>query len=238
MSVKKWLLLLALGVVLCVGMVVLAVVVFVMWPRGRPADLLLPVYTMEQTDSSHPGYHRTTITSGTNVYVNDYEEAALFAFGSEPTKAVGRTPMAGETFCAIPGQKPNTYLVHLSEMGPEEIYRNIHEPLFPWRTAMFQKMRFGGLLGPAMNKDSTDLALIADVHSTLRDGMPSKPPSYVSGSLTNVYVLYLLSDQLPGLAYCAGVYMDHTGPVYLAENPFSTRWIRASERFASWLQTK
>jgi len=237
MSTKKWLLLLALGLALCFGLVALAVVVFLMWPMGRPADLLLPVYSMEQIDSSHPGYRRTTITSGTNVYVNDYEENALIAFGSD-TNAVGRTPVAGGTFCAIDGQKPTAYVVEMGEMGPEGVYRNIHEPPFPFRTATFQKMRFAALLGPAANKESTDPTLIADVLATLRDGTPSKPSSYIVGSLTNVYGLYLFSDQLSGMVYCAGVYMDHTGPVYLSENQASTRWIQASPRFATWSQTK
>jgi hypothetical protein len=238
MSKKKWLLLFAIAIVLGVMAVAVLFIGFFVLPMGRPADLLLPVYTMEQTDSSHPGYRRTTITSGTNVYVNDYEESALVVFGSDPTNAVGRTPVGGETFCTIPGRKPNTYLVHEGEMGPEGVYRNIQQPPFPWRTATFQKMEFAAPDGPAAHKQTTDPTLIADALTTLRDGKPTTPSSYVPGSYTNTYGLYLYSDQLPGIIYCAGVYMDHTGPVYLSENAASTQWIQASPRFANWAQIK
>ena len=33
----------------------------------KPSDVSLPHYTMEQTASSHSGYRRTTLTSGTTV---------------------------------------------------------------------------------------------------------------------------------------------------------------------------
>jgi fumarylacetoacetate (FAA) hydrolase family protein len=52
----------------------------------------LPVYTVEQTDSTYPGYRRSTATSRTTVYVNDFEESALLLANTDPTNA--RTAVA------------------------------------------------------------------------------------------------------------------------------------------------
>jgi hypothetical protein len=42
---------------------------------GMPSmDLSLPFYTMEQTDSAHPGYRQTTVSSKGAVYVNDFDQ--------------------------------------------------------------------------------------------------------------------------------------------------------------------
>ena len=42
---------------------------------GMPSmDRSLPVYAMERTDSAHPGYRRTTVSSKGAVYVNDFDQ--------------------------------------------------------------------------------------------------------------------------------------------------------------------
>ena len=45
---------------------------------GAPSmDSSLPVYTIEQTDSAHPGYRRTIVSTAGASYVNDFEEQSL-----------------------------------------------------------------------------------------------------------------------------------------------------------------
>jgi hypothetical protein len=245
-SKKKWLILVVLGVALCL----MAVVVVLIWrfvsQGGLPVDYSLPVYTMEQVPSVHSGYRRTTLSSGGAVYVNDYDEYSLRLTNTDPTNAVGRTPVGGGKICAIPGQKPTTYLAADvgSEMPAYEVFRNSQLPPFDWRTATFQKMQLAMPDGPAANKRTTDPALIEDVVRTLSEGTPTTAPSVVA---TNTHGVYLFSDQLPGLIYCPIVYIDHTGAVYLSESivieNYSTlrvqaRWIPASPLFTKWVQTR
>jgi len=212
-------------------------------------DHRLPVYTFEQTTSTHPGYRRTTITSGTAVYVNDYDEYALQLQNTDPTNAVGRTSFGGGKICAIPGQKPTDYVAADvgSEMPAYEVFRNSQLSPFDWRHGKFQAMEYTGPIGRTAHKRTTDPALIEDVVSTLREGTPITSPSLVAGSISNLYGVYLFSDQLPGLIYCPEVYTDPAGPVYLAESFVmekadskqwtEARWIPAGPLFTKWLQT-
>lgn len=245
MSMKKWLILIAVGMAVCVTTAAIVVVVWFMGLGNVGADRYLPVYTSDQVPSAHPGYRRTTITSGTSVYVNDYDEYPLQLENRDPTDAVGRTPFGNGKICAIPGQKPTDYLAADvgSEMPAYEVFRNSQLPPFDWRHATFQKMQFTMPIGPAANKLTTDRAIIEDVVATLRDGRSTNlpPPSQgvAAGTSTNLYGVYLFSDQLPGLLYCAGVYIDNAGHVYLAEDSTtSTQWRPASPLFAKWTQTR
>ncbi len=85
MSKKKWLvLLMALGIAACVTTVAIVIVVGFFFLGNMGVDHRLPVYTLDQTDSTHVGYRRTTIKFDGSVYVNDYDEYALQLRNTEP----------------------------------------------------------------------------------------------------------------------------------------------------------
>jgi hypothetical protein len=223
---------------------------------GVPSmDSSLPVYTIEQTDSAHPGYRRSTVSSADASYVNDFEEQSLQLMETDPKQVVGRSQFGNAKICAIPGQDPSAYVaVDVgSEMPDYEVFRNPRHPPFDWRHAAFQRMRLAMLEGPAANKETTDPALIEDVLRTLRDGAPATPPVAslpvtASGSPAGVYGVLLFSDQLPGLVFRPSCYIEKTGQVYLAEGLVWTftrtqqsvqaEWIPVSPSFAQWVQTR
>src|SRR5262245_3680630 len=216
-------------------------------------DPSLPVYTAEQTDSKHPGYRRTTVSTQGAVYVNDFEEAALMLDNREPTEVVGRRQFGDGKVCAIEGQSPSAYLAvdEGSEMPAYEVFRNVNQPPFAWRGAAFPKMRLAVVEGPAANKETTDAALIGDVLRTLRDGTPAIPPVVaptmpVAGRAVRVHGVLLFSDRLPGMMFRPLYYLTESGQVYLAENAVvnyrgseqtvQAAWISAGPLFARWVQ--
>jgi hypothetical protein len=206
-----------------------------------PEDIGLPVFKSDQIDSSHQGYRRTTLTSGDLVYVNDYEECSLQLMNPEPKQVIGQEEFGDGKVCAIEGQKTTAYISADvgSEMPAYEVFRNISQPPFDWRKASFQKMRFA--TGPAANKETTEAALIKDVISTLTHGKPTISASMVSTDQSNwkkFSVLFLFSDELPGLIFSVGVYMDDGGHFYLAENQNATQWIEVSGVMTNWIQTR
>jgi hypothetical protein len=258
MSKNKWLILIALGIPVCMAMlVVMAVVWFfglgnILWSLGLTGvDVSLPVYTTEQVLSSHPGYRRTTATSGTNVYVSDFEEQMLHVQDYDPTNAIGRFSFGNAKVCSIPGQPPTAYIAvdEGSEMPAYAVYRNSQWPPFDWRHATFRSMEYTAPMGPSAHKRTTDPALIEDVIHTLRDGtsVTSPPLAAVSGVISNMNTVWLICDQLPGLAFNPNVYKEPSGPAYLVDsfvtlNDFTNkwvqvRWIPASPLFNQWLQT-
>lgn len=226
-----------------------------------PLDPSLPVYKHGQTDSSHPGYRRSTVSTTAATYVNDFEEQSLLLYDREPNQVVGRSEFGDGKICAITGQDPSAYLaVDVgSEMPAYEVYRNINLPPFDWRHTPFQKMRLDVPVGPAANKETTDAALIEDVVRTLREGTPVTPPMTAPATFlrpppmtiteppSGVYFVLLFSDQLPGLIFHPSFYRDASGQVYLAQNISVTygrteqsvqaAWIPASPLFARWAQT-
>ncbi len=150
------------------------------WASGcglLPVWNSLPVYTIDQTDSSHAGYRRTTISSGGNVFVHDFEESSLQLANRDPRTVVGRTPFGGGGICEIEGQSPAAWLaVDMgSEMPAFEVFRAERQPPFDWRRVTFQKMQLDMLKGPAANRITTDPTVIEDVVRTLRDGAPAAP---------------------------------------------------------------
>jgi hypothetical protein len=253
MSKKKWWIVIGLGVVVCVvGLVSLVFLIsFFVGMSEPPIDRLLPVYTTEQVLSSHPGYRRTTATSGTNVYVCDFEEQMLHLLDYYPSHVIGRSPFGAGKICSIPGQPPSAYIAvdEGSEMPAFAVYRNSQWPPFDWRHAAFRSMEYTALLGPGAHKRTTDPALIEDVIHTLRDGtsVTSPPLAAISGIISNMNTVWLLCDQLPGLAFNPPVYKEASGPAYLVDsfvtlNDFTNkalqvRWIPASPLFNQWLQT-
>lgn len=198
----------------------------------------LPTYAMDQTNSTHEGYRRTTLTHDDTVYVNDYEESALIAFGEQPAEMIGRFPASvGDSgLYAIPGQDPSAYVLEYDPMY-QAVYRNINHPPFDWRGAEFQMMR---LMIPAANpKESSDAQIIAEVVSALQGGNPKTVPMQSDGAYAGVqnYQLILFSDQLPGLAYVAGVHVDENGNVFLAENVSANQWFPAGTLFSEWMKS-
>jgi hypothetical protein len=246
MSKKNWLILAVVGTAIC--LMAAAVVVVIGWfviQGGPTVDRSLPVYTMEQVASGHDGYRRSILSSGSTVYVNDYDEYPLRLINTDPTDPIGRTPVGGGKICAIPGQQPTAYIAADvgSEMPAYAVFRNTQQAPFDWRNAKFQRMRLAMLLGPAANKLTTDPTLIDDVVRTLSEGVLVTAPSVVA---TNIHEVCLFSDQLPGLMFCPSVYIDPSGKVYLAQSvaieDFKTlkvkaQWIAASPRFTEWAQT-
>jgi hypothetical protein len=212
-----------------------------------------PVYSFDQTDSAHAGYRRTTITSGSTVFVHDFEEYSLQLANFDPKHVVGRAKFGGGKICAIEGQSETAYLaVDVgSEMPAYEVFRAERQPPFDWRHATFQKMRLTVPAGPTANKLATDAAVIEDVIATLRDGTPAAPFTVQTpavGGTGSVHALLLWSDQLPGLVFAPAVHFDSAGRVYLAENleaielrgtdqSIRARWTPASASFTQWSTT-
>lgn len=216
-----------------------------------PGSSSLPVYVFEQTDSSHAGFRRTTITSGDKLFVNDFEEQSLQLANQDPKEAVGRTKFGNGKICAIEGQSPDVYVA--ADMGSEmpayQVFRAERQPPFDWRHATFQKMRLAVPYGPAANKETTDAAMIQDVLSTLRDGTPAAPFTAES-TLPNssVHSVLFWSDQLPGLIFAPAVHIDASGQVFLAEiltsveykgsnQSIRANWVPASAAFTQWSKT-
>ena len=209
----------------------------------NPEDLTLPVYKTDQTDSTHEGYRHTTLTSGSLVYVNDFEECSLQLMNPVPTQVIGREEFGDGKVCAIEGQKITAYIAADvgSEMPAYAVFRALHQPPYDWRKTTFQKMRFAIPTGPAANKETTDSLLIQDVLKTLRDGTPTISASLIPTNQTNwkrFSALLLSSDDLPGIEFAVGVYMDNDGGFYLAENQYAKHWIKANDVMNQWMQTK
>jgi len=208
----------------------------------------LSVYKLEQTASSHAGYLHTTLTHGNDVYVNDFEEAALRLTTSEPTPAIGRMGIGIDNVRAIPGQPVTAYVACDvgSEMPAYEAYRNSRQPAFDWRTATFRAMTFAWPGGTRSPVTTTNPALLAEVVRLLRDGTPVSLPAMPFADSSKLGSASMDSDQLPGLLFCPVVYTDARGTIYLAESLMidfkasppqcQARWIPASPALMQWLK--
>ena len=192
------------------------------------------------------------MTSGDVVYVHDVEEDALRLTAAEPAQVVGRSTFGNGQICAIEGQDPAAWVaVDVgSEMPAWEVYRNVKQAPFDWRSATFQKMRLTIPYGPAANRTTTDAALIAEVLQALRDGSAAARTFEVKTTTTRstVHSVLLSSDQLPGLVFSPAVYFAPDGQVYLAETldavefrgtdeTIRANWIPASAAFSQWSTT-
>ena len=105
----KWLI--VAGAVVAAGMLAVIVVVgLLVFQDEVPRHPLLPVYQLEQVDSTHPWYRRTTVRCGSAVYVEDFEEYALRLANVDPTNAIGRSSFGNALMCSIPGQSPSNYV--------------------------------------------------------------------------------------------------------------------------------
>jgi hypothetical protein len=254
MTRKHWLILAAILAVGGIGVaLVLALALgFFVGHQAATADGSgLPVYTSEQSASSHTGYRHSTLTCGNDVFVNDYEEAALQIATADPQPVIGRIgPISDAKVCAIPGQPVTSYVAGDcgSEMPAYVPYRNIQQPPFDWRTATFREMDFLRPDGHSNWRQSTNAALLAEVVRNLREGTSVELTDFPATSVTNLTTIKMASDQLPGLLFCPSVYYYGNGTIYLAESlmmdatatppQLHARWIPAGPTLMQWLKNR
>jgi hypothetical protein len=244
----KWLI--AAGVIVAAGVLAVGVVV-VGWSvleAVPPANLHLPVYQLDQVDSTHQWYRRTTVKLGAEVYVQDYEDYGLQLANPDPKSGIGRPSFGNSLMCSIPGESPSQYVAVDcgSEMPAYEVFRNVKQPVFDWRHAKYRSMVFSGAAAGKNGKQSTDAAVMAEVVETLVAGTPTTATFPVAEAGTNVCNVCLFSDELPGIGFCPRVYWDASGAIYLAESmgmepltrgmKFHARWIPAGALFTAWVK--
>jgi hypothetical protein len=254
MSKKKWIIIAAVGMGLglmgIAGLLVLGFCLFAGHEETTGDGSLLPIYTMDQSVSSHAGYRRNIMASGSDVFVNDYEEEALQLANPEPSTVVGHLGSMGVIkICSIPGQSVTAYIAcdDGSEMPAYIPYRSLNQKPFDWRTAAFREMSAYRTNGGSPYLTTTKDALLAEVVRTLRDGTPVELPSFSFVRAASLGSIKMTSDQLPGLLFCPLVFTDASGQIYLAEslmydNAFApkqlhARWIPASPALTQWLKT-
>jgi len=253
MTKKQWFILaaalLALGVIGVALVLALALGFFAGHQEATADGSGLPVYTSEQSASSHAGYRHSTLTCGNDVFVNDYEESALQIMTSDPKPVTGRMAFGDGKICAIPGQPVTAYVAGDcgSEMPAYVPYRNIKQPPFDWRTATFREMTAYRPDRRNPYLTTTNAALLAEVVRNLRDGASVELSDFPFAGVTNLDTIKMTSDQLPGLMFCPSVYYYGNGTIYLAESlmmdPTATppqlhaHWIPASPMLTQWLKS-
>jgi hypothetical protein len=253
MTQKHWFILaaalLALGVIGVALVLALALGFFAGHQEATADGSGLPVYTSEQSASSHAGYRHSTLTCGNDVFVNDYEEAALQIMTSDPKPVIGRMAFGDGKICAIPGQPVTAYVAGDcgSEMSAYIPYRNIKQPPFDWRTATFREMTAYRPDRRNPYLTTTNAALLAEIIRNLRDGASVELSDFPFAGVTNLTTIKMTSDQLPGLMFCPSVYYYGNGTIYLAESllmdatatpqQLHARWIPASPTLTQWLKS-
>lgn len=192
-----------------------------------------PIYDYKSVPSEHEGYSHQTLTIENHTYESDYAEYGLSAAGTD--FQVGQTSLGGRIY-EIDTQR--NYLVVYDFMSPIGVFRDSQIPPFDWRTTDFNEMRLYSTeiatATPQEPKTSTDVQLIQAALAPMRRDSEPISPSQLSGGYKS-FVLYLYSEQLTGMSYSIGVYMDDTGAVYVAENTLSKEWFPASELFSKWV---
>ncbi len=232
MSRRKWFILGAVGIALCVCVIPLIAVAIYFF---RPAlfNPLLPVYDYKVVSSSHTGYSHQTLILGGTTYESDYAEYALSSPGSD--HQIGQTA-SGMRLYEVYGQK--NYVVLYDFMDQVAVFRNSQQPALDLKTAGITGMKLASLAyapGMGPEKDTSDPQLIKYVITTLTDDTPVAASS--SGSNIQKYCLYLSGGSLYGMQYCAGVYVDQAGQVYLARDSLTKDWFQADPLFSAWVKT-
>ncbi len=248
---KRFVVLIAAAVLclICAGAVAVGVGYFFF--RGTPAAPGLRLYRIDQVASTHPGYRKSTMTSGDEVYVNDYEESGLQLVNPAPSTVIALKGNFGHSnVCSIPGQPVTAYVAgdDGSEMEAFVVYRRSDHPPFDWRTAKFGEMTY---LAPGMNNPgvkSVDPALIGEVLDLLRTGTPVSLPGISMADGASIPTIRMACDQLPGMFFCPVVRTGPDGTVYLAESlmfdlaakpaQFQGKWIPVSANVLHWLQAR
>ena len=254
MSKTKWLILLVAVVALGLMAVALGLGLLAVGFFAGPAEISVAttgrVYQSEQSASTQAGYRHSKLTCGQDVYVNDYEEAALQLANSDPRPVLGRMGTVGDAkVCAIPGQPATAYVAGDcgSEMPAYVPYRHRNQPPFDWRTATFQSMTASRPERRDPYLTTTNAALLAELVRNLRERPASEQPALPFASATHLTVIKMTCDQLPGLLFCPSVYPATNGQIYLAESvgldataggpQFRARWIPASPTLTRWLRS-
>ena len=246
---SKWLI--VAGMLMAAGLAVVGVgvVAFFVLPNVLVRHPLLPKYQLEQVDSSHKWYRRTTVRVGSAVYVEDYEDYPLQLANVEPTDAISRAPFGDSYMCSIRGQSPSNYVAVDcgSEMPAYEVFRNADLPPFDWRHAKFQMMYFSSFSPNVNPKNTNDAALITEVVKTLSQGTPTTETFPMAEMRSNVCNVCLSSKELPGIMFCPQAYRDGSGAIYLAESmgmeplnrgmKYHATWIPAGALFTAWVTT-
>ena len=191
------------------------------------------------------------MTAGNDVYVNDYEEAALQLFNPEPTAVIALKGNFGySNVCAIPGQPATAYVAadDGSEMPAYVVYRHQGQPPFDWRTATFREMTLYAPSAKNSGLKTSDPALLAEVLTLLRQSPPVRLPNISMAGAASMTSLKLASDRLPGLLFCPILRTGADGTIYLAESlkldltstpaQFTADWIPASPKLTRWLQSR
>jgi hypothetical protein len=251
MSKKHWFILFAaIGLMGFGALLIFVVGFFLGHQEAAGSDPGLPLYTQgPQSASSHPGYLHDSLTGGGQVYVNDYEEACLRLAFTEPPTVIGLMGSINPAKVgAIPGQPVTAYIAADcgSEMPAYVPYRNIRQPPFDWRTAVFRRMsasrsyKFGPLV------TTTNAALMAEVVRVLRAGAPVELNPFPFSGATNLTTLDLTTDELPGMLFCPALCYYGDGTIYLAESlmpdftvtppQVRARWIPAGPLLTAWLK--
>ncbi|HEY3899979.1 MAG TPA: hypothetical protein VGM54_15330 [Chthoniobacter sp.] len=251
MPAKKRLILLSAAAALCLGAIGVLAGIHFFATGGKVGGYGLRVYSIAQASSSHPGYLRNTMTSGNDVYVNDYEEAALQLANPEPTKVVALKGNFGYSkVCAIEGQPTTAYVAgdDGSEMPAFAVYRHNGQPPFEWRAATFREMTLYAPTASNSGLKTTDPALLTEVLTLLRDGTSVSLPGISMVNAASMVKLQMASDQLPGLLFCPVLRTGPDGTLYLAESLmldltvtpplFHANWIPASPKLTQWLQSR
>jgi hypothetical protein len=248
---KRFIILIAAAVLCLLAAGALAVGIGFFMLRGAISDSGLRVYKADQVASSHPGYRRSTLTAGDDVYVNDYEEAALQLVNPVPTTVIALKGNVGYSkVCAIPSQSATAYVAadDGSEMPAYVVYRHKGQPPFDWRSAKFREMTFVAPGAKNSGIESSDPALLAEVLALLRDVTPVRLPGLPMADAASIPTIRMASDQLPGLLFCPVLRTGPDGTVFLAESlmfdlttnaaVFDAKWIPASPKLMQWLQSQ
>jgi hypothetical protein len=228
MSRKKWLIIGAIGILICVCVIPLTLF-FQPWLLRT----FVPLYIFKSTPSQHAGYTQYTLTRGNTTYVSDYEEYSLSSPGND--HQIGQTA-SGMRLYEIYGQKK--YIVVYSFMDQVAVFRDNRYPAVDLSTASITDMKLASLayapgLGP--QKDTQDSKLIQDVIAILTTGTPAT--NSTAASNVQKYCLYLSGGDLIGMQYCVAAYVDSTGNVYLAHDTLSKDWFPVGELVADWVKT-
>jgi len=246
---KRFIIFIAIAVFCLIAAGVVAVGYFTI--RGAVGGSGLRIYKTDQVASSYPGYRRSTMVAGDDVYVNDYEEAALQLANPVPTKVIALKGNFGySNVCAIPGQPTTAYVAgdDGSEMSAYVVYRHDGQPPFDWRSAKFREMTFVAPGTRSSGIESADPALLAEVVALLRDGTPVSLPSFPMADAASIPTIRMASDQLPGLLFCPVLRTGPDGTLYVAESlmfdlastpaQLHANWIPVSPKLRQWLQSK
>ncbi len=252
MPVKKRFIVLIAAAVLCLATAgVLAVGLWFFTATGTTDVPGMRVYRTDQVDSSHAGYRRSTMTAGDDVYINDYEEAALRLVNPDPETLFALKGNFGHSkVCAIAGQPTTAYVAgdDGSEMPAFVVYRHNGQPPFDWRSATFREMTLYAPRATNSGLKTNDPELLAEVVALLRDGKPVDLPDISMADAASMVTLDMATDQLPGMFFSPVLRNGPDGTLYVAESlmydpssgpaQLKANWIPVSPKLVEWLQSK